>query len=346
MTEAHLNLHVFRVEEGLGNACVLEFPDQSCGILDWGTDAAEPLEKILQIAVRGRVRFVAATHAHSDHTLGLRRLLTECAGRGITIEKFVYPASTLYGEQFHLTKARDTAERLKIPSFAIGEDSFLAPPGERQPPCLTWAEDGSWDLRVLGPPLTTIARSEIKSMRQGIAPGNETSLVVLFRFLKAPLTEGLGRALLTGDATPAALAFARDIAERHGYLIENQAFLVPHHGSEHNFPDWLRDYIRGLAVISGSMTSPHHPSHKVLQQLATWTGGSSPKLFCTAYGHCCSQAFGNRAGTHEVHLVQPGNCFGDIVARITTTGPAEVVTSSAAGNLRRPFGYCGNPDRS
>jgi hypothetical protein len=321
---------------------VLEFPDHSCGVLDWGTQAAEPLEKALQIAGRGRVRFVAATHAHSDHTLGLPGLLEESERRGIKIERFVYPASTLHGEQFHLTKARDTAEQLKIPSFAIGEDSFLAPPGERQPPCLTWAEDRSWDLRVLGPPLTAIARSEIKAMRKGIVPGNETSLVVLFRFLRAPLGDGVGRALLTGDATPAALAFARDTAKQHGYIFENQAFLVPHHGSEHNFPAWLRDDIRGLAVISGSMTSPHHPSHKVLRQLATWTCGSSPKLFCTAYGHCCSQAFGNRAGTHEGHLVQPGDCFGDIVARVPVTSPAEMVSSSAAGNLRRPFGYCGN----
>jgi hypothetical protein len=138
------------------------------------------------------------------------------------------------------------------------------------------------------------------------------------------------------------LAFARDTAERHGYILENQALLVPHHGSEHNFPAWLRDYIRGLAVISGSMTSPHHPSHKVLQQLATWTCGSAPRLFCTAYGHCCSQAFGKRAEAHETHLVQPGNCFGDIVVRIPRSSPAELAESSADGNLRRPFGYCGN----
>jgi hypothetical protein len=342
MIEPHLNLHVFRVDEGLGNACVLEFPDQSCGVLDWGTQVPEPLEKALQIALRGRVRFVAATHAHSDHGLGLQALLAKFANRGIKIEKFVYPASTLHGEQFDLTKARATAESLKIPSFAIGDDSFLAPPGERQPPCLTWAEDGGWDLRVLGPPLTTISRSEIKSMCEGIVPGNETSLVVLFRFLQAPPTNGLGRVLLTGDATPAALAFARRTAERYGYIVENQAFLVPHHGSAHNFPLWLRDYIRGLAVISGSMTSPHHPAHKVLQQLATWTCSSAPKLFCTAYGHSCSQAFGNRAGGHEKHLVQPGNCFGDIVVRIPRSGPAELAESSADGNLRRPFGYCGN----
>ena len=342
MKEPYFNLHVFRVEEGLGNACVLEFPDRSCGVLDWGTQKTEPLEKALEIAGRGRVRFVAATHAHSDHALGLKHLLTEFARRGIKVEKFVYPASTLHGEQFDLTKARDTAEQLKILSCAIGEDTFLAPPGERQPPCLAWAEDGSWDLRVLGPPLTAVARSEIKSMRQGIVPGNETSLVVLFRFVRAPHSNGLGRALLTGDATPAALTFARETAERNGYILENQAFLVPHHGSEHNFPNWLRGYIRGLAIISGSMTSPHHPSHKVLQQLAVWTCGSSPKLFCTAYGHSCSQAFSSLAGAQEAHLVQPGKCFGDIVARISVTAPAEMAESSEEGNLRRPFGYCGS----
>src|SRR6266849_6057676 len=59
-----LNVHVFRVEEGLGNACLLQLPDQSCGILDWGTQRPEPLERALEIAKKGGSRLARARRSH------------------------------------------------------------------------------------------------------------------------------------------------------------------------------------------------------------------------------------------------------------------------------------------
>jgi hypothetical protein len=167
---------------------------------------------------------------------------------------------------------------------------------------------------------------------------------VLFRFQNAPVTGGFGRALLTGDATPATLSFARHTANQYaGLNLENQAFLVPHHGSEHNLPSWLGSYIQGIAIISGSAASPHHPSPKVLEQLSKWTCRSIPKLFCTGYARCCAQAFAARAAAHEKNLVRPGSCFGDLVIRVPRSAPATIEQTSADGNFRRPFGYCGNP---
>lgn len=96
MAEASLFLHVFRVEEGLENACLLEFPDKTCAIVDWGMQRQEPLEQALRIAQQGRVRFVAASHAHADHTLGLATLLRECKNRKIQVDRFIYPASPLH----------------------------------------------------------------------------------------------------------------------------------------------------------------------------------------------------------------------------------------------------------
>jgi hypothetical protein len=344
-SEACLYLHVFRVDEGLGNACILEFPDHSCGVLDWGTEQKEPLKKALEIARRGRVRFVTATHAHQDHTMGLPGLLESFADNGIVIEKFVYPVSTLQAdEKSDLTVARKIAAKHKIPMFAISEDSFLAPPGERQPPCLAWADDFSWDVRVLSPPATRIGLSEITALNRDILPGNETSLVVLFRFQGQPVESGLGRVLLTGDATKATLRYARKTAERFpGYEIENQVFLVPHHGSENNLPEWLEPYIHGVAVISAATSSPHHPSSDVLRRLAHRTCGAGvPGLFCTNYAYGCSHAFASRAAMHEMEFVSPGSCFGDLVIRIPAAAPAGLESSSAPGHLRRRFGYCGN----
>src|SRR5208282_1823143 len=90
-----LRVHVFRVEEGLGNAVVLEFPDQTCAIIDWGTNKEYPLEAALSIAKQGRVRTVAATHDHSDHTAGLVKLFEAFVDEGVKIDQFVYPTSQL-----------------------------------------------------------------------------------------------------------------------------------------------------------------------------------------------------------------------------------------------------------
>lgn len=339
---ACLRLHVFRVNEGLGNACVLQLPDGSCGVLDWGTKRTEPLEKALDL-IRPRLRFVAATHPHADHVGGMERLLLECSKRRIRVERFFYPATTLYDEARDFSKVLFTVERLKIESCQIGEDSFLAPPDERKPPCLAFGDDLSWDLRVLAPPITLTSHATIKGAMDEKVPGNETSLVVLFRFLRPHRSDGIGQALLTGDATRATLIHAVATAQAHRYALENQAFLVPHHGSEHNLPEWLGHYVRGVAVISGPDNSQHHPSRTTLEMLSRWTYRSGSGLYCTAYGVQCAKAFGHLATTADRRkLVLPGHCFGDIVVNVPEDGEAFVESSSADGSLRRPFGYCGN----
>ena len=204
-----------------GSACALEFPDRSCGILDWGTEAEEPLEKVLELS-RHRLRFVAATHAHEDHTLGLGLLLRRCSALGIKPERFFYTAFTsgFNDRKISFFEALRAVDELEIDSVPIGEDASESPPGERQPRTLAWAEDGSWDIRVLGPPWTRISSSQINSaIKEEEVPGNETSLIVLFRFLPSTPVLGMGRALLTGDATPAGLAYARKTAQRHGYNV-------------------------------------------------------------------------------------------------------------------------------
>src|SRR5437660_3176048 len=130
-TQACLKLHVFRVNEGLGSACALEFPDRSCGILDWGTEVEEPLEKVLELS-RHRLRFVAATHAHEDHTLGLGLLLRRCSALGIKPERFFYTAFTsgFNDRKISVFEALRAVDELEIDSVPIGEDASESPPGE------------------------------------------------------------------------------------------------------------------------------------------------------------------------------------------------------------------------
>ncbi|WP_321472354.1 hypothetical protein [uncultured Paludibaculum sp.] len=339
--EPALLVHVFRVEEGLGNACLLQFPDGTCGILDWGTQRTEPLERALAIASEGGFRFVAASHAHADHTLGLAKLIRACHRRGIRVQRFVYPASTLNKESADLTKARVAALECGIPMSPVAVDTFQAPAGEWRPPYLAWAEDRSWEVRVLSPSMTETAIAEMRALGRSVVPGNETSLVVLFRFVDQISPTGLGRALLPGDATPATLEFARETASSFAELaMKNQMFLVPHHGSRQNLPDWLEEEIRGIVVVSAPTDSLNHPAGEVLQRIGSWIEDGS-RLFCTSYAQCCAKDFGRRARGANRALVQPGSCFGDVVVRVPRSAPAELEQSSQPGERRRRFGYCG-----
>ena len=338
--------HAFRVEEGLGSACLLQLPDGSCGFVDWGTQHSGPLNRALEIAGKAPIRFIVASHAHSDHTLGLAGLLRECTRRGVKVERFVYPASTLHKQTAHLTEARKAALDCKIRMFPIAEDSFLGPPGERKPPCLAYATDKSWDVRVLSPSYLDVADAEIRALKRSTVPGNETSLVLLFRFVGVGRGTGFGRALLPGDATPATLSYARETAERFpGLTLDNQLFLVPHHGSDRNHPEWIDKHLHGIVVVSSPTNSPHHPSSEVLKRIAKRAPGGG-RLLCTSYAQCCRQTFGNRARASERAWVEPGPCFGDVAVAVPLSSQAEYKGSSHAGLNRRNFGHCGNTPTS
>lgn len=339
--EPALLAHVYRVEEGLGNACLLEFPDGSCGILDWGTQQEAPLESALTLAARRGFRFVAASHAHADHTLGLAKLLRACHQCGIKVGRFVYPASTLNRESADLTRARRTAMECGIPMSSIAVDPFQAPPESWQPPYLAWADDRSWEVRVLSPSVTGTALAEMRALGRGTVPGNETSLVVLFRFTGPGAGEGMGRAMLPGDATADTLGYARETATRFPELaLANQMFLVPHHGSRQNLPEWLEGEARGVVVVSAPTGSPHHPAGEVLQRIRSWRADGA-HLFCNSYAQCCRQTFGRRARGAARMLVQPGGCFGDVVIRVPRSAAAGLERSSEDGQRRRAYGFCG-----
>ncbi len=339
-----LYLHVFRVSEGRGNACLMELPDGTCGIVDWGTQREDALDAVLKLVAERRIRFVAASHAHADHTLGLAALLQTCYEQGIPVERFVYPASTLHRATAYLTKARLVAKECGIPMSSVAVDDFPGPESRPDPPYLAWARDPAWEVRLLSPSQTHVGSSEIRALSRDAVPGNETSLVILFRFSGEPTGSGMGQVLLPGDATPATLRFARQTTRHFPTLkLDNQAFVVPHHGSSSNLPHWLDDHLHGIVVVSAPTDSRHHPGAGILERLRRRTcGGGSFRLFCTSYAGACFEAFGELARGDQLRLVRPGRCFGDIAIRVPQSEPAGLARSSASGEARRPFGYCGN----
>jgi hypothetical protein len=336
-----LRAYVFRVEEGLGNAILLQLPDETCAIVDWGTQRDEPLELALSLAKKSRrVRVVAATHDHADHTLGLVKLFERFVAEGVKIERFVYPTSQLK-DMDPLSDARIRANELKIRSHPVNVRTDAK--GNTEPDYLDW-EDELWELMVLAPPDSDAASNEIKSFQKDQPAGNPTSLVVLFAFdASTPRSvPGEGKALFPGDATGRVLKLASQVASQSGLDLNNQLVVIPHHGGSKVVPEWLEQNIHGVAVISARTNSRHHPKLKTLQQLARRTCQSDQKkLYCTSYAQACREEFRGKAGVDK-QLVAAGPCFGHLVIRVPMNGPATYDTSSHPGEDRRRFGWCGN----
>lgn len=330
------SLHVFRIEEGLGNACLLRLPDGRFSVIDWGTRHPPSVAAAFERIGNNGLAFVAATHAHADHTLGLPTFFREASQRGLSIERFAYPVTSLHKRNAHLTRARLAAVDLGIPCSTVNVDEFETADGPMPPPALAFGD--GWEVRVLSPGCTTIGRSEVKAMQKEVVPGNETSLVILFRFYGGIEA---GRGLLTGDAEKATLDFALRTAERFPHLsLRNDCFVVPHHGARNGVPGWLLEISRGAIVISGRTDSDHHPSRETLMTVARRCADSGGNLYCTSYAQACRETYRPHVGRESRRMVAPGRCFGDFVIEVDDLRGARLAASSDHGEARRAYGLC------
>jgi hypothetical protein len=185
-----------------------------------------------------------------------------------------------------------------------------------------------------------VAAAEERALRDGVVPGNETSMVILFHFT----TGGERRGLLTGDATAGTLNFARTVSEAFPDLtLRNDCFVVPHHGARAGIPRWLQELCEGAFLVSAPTESLHHPAPAILAAAVHRCRSTGGELFCTSYARACRHEYGQSAPAADRHLVEPGPCFGTISVVVHQTGPAawSMVGSSSRGELRRPYGFCG-----
>lgn len=344
-------LWTFRVEEGLGNACALIFPDGSGAVIDWGTNRDDPLEKLFALLQRRRsprLRFVAATHPHADHTMGIERLLSVLQARGVQIDRLIYPTPIGSPREGPLRRARHKARELRIPMSAIAVCTLpVMPPA----PVLALDADPDqptdrWSLRAVAPTDTAIGSAEVQAERAAQSPGNETSLVLHFAFVRNGRVQDRGRAIIPGDATPATLNFAqRRSREFPDLSLVNDALVIPHHGSKHNWVKWLGKTIQGVALVSAPSGRSHHPSQSVLTQLVRTCGaGTQSRLYCTSFAGACFARFVEGANPRQKRdaPARMDPCFGDVGVRLSPDQPPVVFEHDFAGPSRRHFGHCGH----
>lgn len=324
--------------KGNGNACAFVFPDQTLGIVDWGTDDISCIRSLLDKEAPSAIRFVLATHSHVDHTLGLRDVLVECHSRRIRIENFIYPSiGPLKSRPSPLWKAVRFAEQHNVSIIPVSINDFEGMEISQPIPIAASTE---WEVVVLAPPASTNSRHEIRSHIGGPNPGNPTSIVLLFR--PKDSNHHAGRALLPGDATPRLLQFAKGHESRHPeYHIHNDIIVAPHHGSDHNWPRWLNDYVHGIIVVSSGSNRPSHPGKKFLERVTPHCRrGTDSVLFCTSYNHQCRIAFAHDApDSHSQLLAVDSPCFGDMEITLDPKG-SRANWSDQDGPTRRGFGHC------
>ena len=330
-------LMIFRVSEGIGNACAFRFPDGSLGIVDWGTQEQEPLDS-LGLAAGVRVRFILATHAHADHTLGLPKLLNACLSQGVKVDRLIYPSAVMSsGARDYLGEARRIAYVHKIPMVAIQITPFTNAEADLRPLVLDVDDEEGWRIVVLSPSAELVSREEVAATNAGRATGNVTSVVALYETMTTKA--GCGDILLPGDAEIRTLEFARKLVQADGRIsLDCDLLLVPHHGSKRNFPSWLHDHIAGHVVISGTHNSPHHPAEAVLTAVtkSCHTIERGGDVFCTSYASCCRKSFAASSPYGENH-----NCFGNLLFKANGNGTS-FVASSTDGERMRSIGHCRN----
>lgn len=306
------------------------------GIVDWGTDDPTSIRPLLDQVNPQIMRFVFATHAHADHTLGLRNVLSECVSRGIRIDGLFYPTpgNLNRSRPSPLWRAIIFAQEHRIHSVRADVHDF---PNMRPGSPLPIAGDSNWEVAVLAPPSTANTQEDVRSHLQERNPGNATSIVLLFRHLDSD--DHNGRALLPGDATRSVLAFARNHANRHPqYHIHNDVILAPHHGSDHNWPKWLNAYVHGTVVVSSASDREKHPGLSFFQRVAPiCRRGTGSTLYCTSYSGQCRKAFARTLDPALLPMDSP--CFGEIEIVLEPTG-SRVVSHDPDGPNRRAFGYC------
>ena len=333
-----VELRVFHLPHH-GNACAFVFDDATIGIVDWGTKDITSFAALLDETKTSRVRFVVATHAHSDHTKGLELILRECVERDITVNRLFYPATgpVNLGPYDYLNRAAIFAHENGMNIHALSVNDF--PEDQVQPPPYV-ARTDHWEVTILAPPSSTNTSHQLISHRRETNPGNTTSLILLFRYLNNAAAPS-GHALLPGDATPALLRFAASLSEQYPELsIDNDTIVVPHHGSAHNWPDWMNQYINGNAIVSAGPNGKDHPHENVLKTIArTCDANEGGRLYCTSYARACRDAFASEPVLMRNPLLGQGPCFGDIRVRLSRAG-STVIGKDPAGDFRRRYGFC------
>lgn len=241
--EGELRLHFLSV--GQGDACIVEFPDDACLVIDAGDGSFENDNKIYRYlkALAPRSLSVAVTHADSDH----------CGGVGAILQRFA-------------------VDELRLP--AIGSagtfySEFVSRAEEREIPVDTLAR---YDViaNASGAYLVCISPRSV-----GETDSNDASAVLYLRYGETSALFGADISSVRERLLLRENQLGAEIFSAEGYAValdDVDILKVSHHGSgSSSCSEWLELIRPEVAVVScGAGNAYGHPAAEALSRLSQY----------------------------------------------------------------------------
>jgi len=330
-----VRLHVRHV--GLGDAFLLELPDNRCAVIDWGTAEENHYQYLVDVVGDRELAFVAATHGHEDHTAGLPRLFRTFIDldKGCSRIREYY---TPLAEELHHGSLAAVSESLselweRHPRLGPSRDVRIKEPtvvDGNTPPILVQTD--TYCLMALHPPEHLRARDAVMAAYAGRKSGNRPGLVLLFR-----LAGGCTSILFGGDAETPTWNAVREVVQAFPEVRPNGPItIISHHGaaSSHGMPAWaIQRWAQGLSILSVPSADEHHPALSTLEEVCR----VSEKVYCTSYAEVCEQAFRGTGAVGGGSIISNESCFGNLVITLRGDGTYSAVHD---GPGLRHVGHC------
>lgn len=356
-----LRIHILDV--GHGDSIVLEYRDEkdtkSFAVIDsYCKSGTEPkaLSRLKALGANS-LSFVAITHPHADHYMGMRAILEHFANRIDTLYTFPIKKESAYIERvvrnykkFAITtdselirkKSVELAYILKLASSSVAE-CWEDPAGAKS--LLTPSGFSGVTIHSILPPARVKGDFFQRILDESIEPENDS----LNNLSMAFLIEYAGQQIvLAGDGTYDNWHYQSKQWNKIGFGLSPVAVKLPHHGSKHDCDPSVQNVVFGSsasqqknAVACISANGKSHPAPEVLDELTR--RGILP--YCTNISTRCNsarQSLLESAGTDQALLRFIGSatidneddirpCQGDIVLELTPGQPLKVTTQY--GNL-------------
>jgi beta-lactamase superfamily II metal-dependent hydrolase len=294
-----LAIHILNV--GHGDSIILEFQGnegkKAFAVIDSNCRNGIPIPRALsklQELGADSLSFVALTHPHADHYMGMKAILEKYSGKISTFYSFPIDKTKGYikklAERCLEVMNLTDSDSINIKSYELIQILKLASKIDWQPHCGPSNQipiDGFDDaeLFVLLPP----ARAKGKFFQDILSGKLELENINLNNVSLAFLLKYKGvSVVLGGDGTYSNWIYEKKQLERIGKKLNSSAVKIPHHGSKNDCPDLVIDFLYDGAetmdrVACISADGKSHPSPDVIKLLVS----KGIKPYCTNLMKSC-----------------------------------------------------------